>query len=156
MEVAAVTNIISREPADVYHAKANEYLSSHQLGDFRKCPLLYHRKKLGRIEEEERPAYTVGRAAHTLILEGLDRFEEDFAVGGPINPKTGQPFGANTKTWAEWAEAIGKPVLTDAQFDVVARMNESVRTHAVAMGLLADGEARRTRRTGVAVLVANG
>ena len=60
--------------------------------------------------------------------------------GGPINPKTGQPFGANTKTWAEWAEAVGKPVLTDTQLDVVARMNESVRTHEVAMSLLEHGE----------------
>ena len=30
-------------------------------------------------------------------------------------------------------------MLTDAQFDLVARMNEAVRTHEVAMGLLADG-----------------
>lgn len=129
-----------REPAEVYHEKAKEYLSSHQLADFRKCPLLYHRKRLGHIVEEERPAYTVGRAAHTLILEGLDRFEEDFAVGGPINPKTGQPFGANTKAWAEWTEAIGKPVLTDAQAEMVTRMNESVRMHPIAMELLAAGQ----------------
>lgn len=140
MIAAENATLLIREPADVYHAKANEYLSSHQLGDFRKCPLLYHRKKLGHIADEDRPAYTIGRATHTLILEGLDRFEEDFAVGGPVNPKTGQPFGASTKAWAEWAETIGKPVLTDAQFELIARMNESVRTHAVAMGLLAEGE----------------
>ena len=102
MIAAENTTFLIREPAEVYHEKAKDYLSSYQLGDFRKCPLLYHRKRLGNIVEEERPAYTVGRAAHTLILEGLDRFEEDFAVGGPINPKTGQPFGANTKTWSEW------------------------------------------------------
>ncbi len=134
-------SFLIHEPADVYHAKAKDHLSSHQLADFRKCPLLYHRKRNGHIAEEDRPAYTIGRAAHTLILEGLDRFEEDFAVGGPVNPKTGQPFGSNTKTWAEWADAIGKPVLSDPQFDLVARMNESVRMHAVAMGLLEYGQA---------------
>lgn len=147
MSVAEFTSAIGHEPADEYHAKAKEYLSSHQLGDFRKCPLLYHRKRLGHLADEDRPAYTLGRAAHTLILEGLDRFEEDFAVGGPINPKTGQPFGAGTKAWAEWAEAIGKPVLSDVQFDTVARMNESVRTHQVAMSLLAEGEAECVVRT---------
>lgn len=140
MPVAEPASFLLREPAEVYHAKAKDYLSSHQLADFRKCPLLYRRKRLGHITEEERPAYLVGRAAHTLILEGLDRFEEDFAVGGPVNPKTGRPFGAGTKAWAEWAGASRKPVLTDAQFEVVARMNESVRTHPVAMGLLDQGE----------------
>lgn len=141
MVVAEQKKIVTHEPADVYHAKSKEYLSSHQLADFRKCPLLYHRKKLGHIAEEERPAYLVGRAAHTLILEGLDRFEADFVVGGPINPKTGAMFGTSTKAWSEWAEAQGKPVLSDAQFDVIARMNEAVRTHPIAKDLLDDGEA---------------
>ena len=141
MTVAECKSVLTHEPSDVYHAKAKEYLTSHQLGDFRKCPLLYHRKKLGHIADEDRPAYMVGRAAHTLILEGLDQFEADFAVGGPINPKTGATFGPSTKAWAEWAEAQAKPVLTENQFDLVARMNESVRTHPVAMSLLAEGEA---------------
>ena len=90
-----------REHADEYHAKSRDYLSSHQLAEFRRCPQLYHRRKLGLIEDVDRPAYLLGRAAHVLILEGLDAFDATFAVGGPINPKTDQPFGANTKTWAE-------------------------------------------------------
>ena len=36
-----------REPAEEYHAKAKEYLSSHQLGDFRKCPCCIGRKSWG-------------------------------------------------------------------------------------------------------------
>ena len=36
--------------------KAGEYLSSHLLGDFRKCPLLYHRKRCGLLADEDRPA----------------------------------------------------------------------------------------------------
>jgi hypothetical protein len=141
MPVAEHRTVVTHEPAEEYHARAKEYLTSHQLGDFRKCPLFYHRKKHGHIADEDRPAYLVGRAAHTLILEGLDRFEAEFAVGGPINPKTGAAFGTGTKAWSEWAEAQGKPVLTETQFDLVARMNESVRTHPAAMELLAEGVA---------------
>ena len=59
---------IIQEPAEVYHATAKDYLSSHQLADFRKSPLLYNRKKQGLVPDEDRPAYVVGRAAHTLIL----------------------------------------------------------------------------------------
>ena len=81
------TQFLICEPADVYHAKASENLSSHQLGDFRKCPQLYHQKKLGIVQDEDRPAYVVGRAVHTLALEGQARFHEEYAVSGPINPK---------------------------------------------------------------------
>ncbi len=55
-----------REPAEVYHSNAADFLSSHALADFRKCPLLYHRKRCGLIPDEDRPAYLVGRAAHTV------------------------------------------------------------------------------------------
>jgi RecB family exonuclease len=48
-------------------------LSSHLLADFRRCPLLYYRKRLGLVPDEDRPAYLLGHAAHTLILERLKR-----------------------------------------------------------------------------------
>ncbi|MFM2011245.1 MAG: hypothetical protein RLZZ396_29, partial [Planctomycetota bacterium] len=38
-------SFLIHESADLYHAKAKHYLSSHQLADFRKCPQLYYRKK---------------------------------------------------------------------------------------------------------------
>jgi hypothetical protein len=87
-------SFLIHESAEEYHAKAKHYLSSHQLADFRKCPQLYYRKKTQPRTQEESPAYLVGRAAHVLILEGFERFREDFAVGGPINARTGQPIGA--------------------------------------------------------------
>jgi hypothetical protein len=130
-----------REPADEYHAQSRDYLSSHQLAEFRRCPELYHRRKLGLLEDVDRPAYVLGRAAHVLILEGLDAFDTAFAVGGPVNPKTGQPFGANTKTWAEWADAQGKDVLSTDQFDVISRMTQAGQMHPLATTLLAEGTA---------------
>jgi hypothetical protein len=132
-------SFVIHESADEYHAKAKHYLSSHQLADFRKCPQLYYRKRNQPPVQDESPAYLVGRAAHVLILEGLDRFREDFAVGGPINPRTGQPFGPGTKAWAEWSDRVGKPVLSASQFEIVERMRESVATHDAAVNLLLDG-----------------
>jgi hypothetical protein len=139
--MSAVENatFLIREPADVYHAKACDYLSSHQLAEFRRCPVLYQRRQLGLLEDMDRPAYLLGRAAHTLILEGLDVFDETFAVGGPINPRTGQPFGSGTKAWSEWADMQAKQVLSNEQFDTISRMNQAVQTHPVAMTLLAEG-----------------
>jgi hypothetical protein len=134
-------DVILREPAETYHALAKQFLSSHQLGEFRRCPLMYRKRKLGLIEDEDRPAFIVGRALHTLVLEGRDKFEAEYAVGGPVNPKTGELFGSTTKAWAEWAAAQGKPVLTVAQFDLVENMAEGVRANPIAVDLLSEGVA---------------
>jgi len=138
---ALVDNLsfLIQEPADVYHAKRPKYLSSHQLAEFRRNPLLYHKKQLGLVKDEDRPAFLLGRAAHTLILEGREAYEREFAVGGPINPKTGEPFGSRTKAFLEWADAQGKPVLTDDQVLLVENLNAAVHAHEHAAALLADG-----------------
>ena len=139
--------ILIHEPAEVYHAQADTYLSSHQLAEFRRNPALYHKKQLGLIKDEDRPAYVLGRAAHVRILEGREVYERQYAFGGPVNPKTGQPFGSRTKAFQEWAEAQGKPVLDDDQAALVENMNASVWAHDEAAGLLADGVPEGVVRT---------
>lgn len=141
------TSFLIRESADEYHARSADHLSSHALADFRKCPQLFHQKKLGLITEEDRPAYLVGRAIHTLALEGEKRFQADYAIGGPINEKTGQPYGANTKAFAEWAAQLGRPVLTYDQYALVDAMAANVRAHELAGRLLADGVPEGVVRT---------
>ena len=64
-------NILQDEPAEAYHAKAKENLSSHQLIEFMTCPFLYQKRRAGLIEEKEPSAFLIGRAAHTRILEGI-------------------------------------------------------------------------------------
>jgi len=130
-----------REPADLYHAKSKDFLTAHALNEFRRCPLLYRKKELGLVPERDTTAYLIGRAAHALILEGRARYEGEFAVGGPINPRTGQPFGSNTKAFAEWAEQQNKPVLSDSQAAIVEQMAAAVKEHAIACEVLAEGVA---------------
>jgi len=138
---ATLDRTLIREPAEVYHARADEYLSSHRLADFRRCPLLFRRKELGLIPRRDSHAFLVGRAAHVLILEGRERYEAEFAVGGPINPKTGLPFGSATKAFAEWSERTGKAALADADAALVEQMAASVREHVFARELLESGVA---------------
>jgi hypothetical protein len=146
MQATIKSSVLIEEPAEVYHARSGEYLSSHALADFRRCPLLFQQKRLGLISDEDRPAYLVGRAVHTLALEGDAAFDVEYAVGGPINPKTGQPFGAGTKAFAEWAKAQQRTVLTDAHYALVTAMANSVRHHSLAADLLASGVAERVVR----------
>lgn len=141
-----ILDALIREPADVYHARSAEHVTAHRLADFRRCPLLFHKKEQGLIAERDSTAYLIGRAAHVLILEGRDRYEAEYAVGGPINPKTGQPFGSATKAFAEWADRIGKPVLSDDQAALIEQMRASVKQHLFAAELLIDGVAERVAR----------
>lgn len=130
-----------REDESAYRAKAGEFLTSHLLGDFRKCPQLYQKRKLGLLPDEDRPAYQLGRAAHCRILEGSDRYAENFAVGGPINPNTSKPFGSGTKAFAEWAEKQGKPVLTQDQADLIENLAAGVAINEHAVDLIMNGVA---------------
>lgn len=139
-------NALSAEPADEYHAKAAEFLSSHQLLDFMRCPWLHFKKRSGLIVEQESPAYMIGRAAHCRILEGRDVYESSFALGGPVNPKTGRPFGANTKTFSEWADAQGKPVLSHDHIDLIENMASGVSMNDEAVDLLLYGRAEGVAR----------
>ncbi|MCC7409984.1 MAG: PD-(D/E)XK nuclease-like domain-containing protein [Phycisphaeraceae bacterium] len=135
------------EPDAAYREQAKSRLTSHELAEFRRDPYLYHKKKLGLVTDEDRPAYLVGRAAHVLILEGQERFQEEYAVGGPVNSRTGEPFGRYTKTFEEWAAAQGKPVLTHDDVALIQKLSESVRSHALAKELLASGAAESVVRT---------
>ena len=135
------------EPEQVYHARRGEYLSSHLLADFRKSPLLYHKRVDGLIEDKDSSAYLLGRAAHVRILEGNEKYESAFAFGGPVNPRTGRPFGSNTKAFTEWADEQGKPVLTESQSDLVSRLAEGVSMNPSATQLLLDGQAEGVVRS---------
>ena len=140
-------SFLIRESADAYHAQAGEYLSSHQLADFRRNPLLFHKKQRGLIKDEDRPAYLIGRAAHTLILEGRDAYESEYAVGGPINPKAGAPYGHRTKKYREWADTQGKRGLADEQAALIEEVNAAVHAHQHASELLGNGVAEGVVRS---------
>ncbi|MDA9858963.1 PD-(D/E)XK nuclease-like domain-containing protein [Rubripirellula sp.] len=141
-----VVDSLIQEPAAEYHAQSGRNLSSHLLARFRESPLLYHRTVAGEVDEIDRAAYLLGQAAHALILEGRAAYERQFAVGGPVNPKTGQTYGANTKAFQVWADSQGKPVLTDAQASLVEQLSHAVLLHPIAERLLDDGVAEGVLR----------
>jgi len=140
-------NVLATEGSEEYHAMAGVHLSSHQLLDFMACPWLYRKKQLGLIEDTDTPAMLLGRATHTRILEGSDTYKTSYAFGGPINPSTQKPFGANTKKFAEWVEAQGKPVLSNDQSELIEKMASGVAMNSEAIDLLLYGRAEGVVRT---------
>jgi hypothetical protein len=49
MQLIKDTTFLIHELATKYHEQAAQNLSSHQLANFRKSPLLYQRKRLGLV-----------------------------------------------------------------------------------------------------------
>lgn len=141
MDLNIDLDILEAEPAEAYHAKADRFLSSHQLLDFMKCPWLHRKKRVGLIGETDSATYLIGRAAHVRVLEGRQTYQATFAQGGPINPQTGKPYGANTQAFRAWAEAQGRPVLSHDQVDLVEQMASGVAMNSEALDLLLDGRA---------------
>ena len=136
-----ITSCVVQEDEKLYHRRAEENLSSHQLKDFRKCPAFHHRKREGLVSEPDRPAFLVGRAVHCLAIEGSAEYARRFMAGGPINEKTGKPYGAGTKAHAEWARQQTREVLTEDQAGPVESMAEAVRAHDLASRLFTGGVA---------------
>lgn len=134
------------EPHEAYHARRSSHMSSHALADFRKSPLLFRKKRSGLIPQVTSDAYTVGGAAHCLILEGDRAFESRYHVGGPINPKTDRPYGSETKAYKEWAARQTKEVLSDDQYALCVQMRAGVRANPEAVRLLAEGQAEAVVR----------
>lgn len=135
-----------------YDADRPNYLSSHKLIDFIKCPQLYYRTHVTRdMPSGDSDAFRIGRAAHCLILEGHDAFKRSFAVGGPINPKTNKHFGSNTKAFHEWVEeqnAEGRDFITDDENLLIQEMHAGVLNNEMAFNLLGlDSAAELTVRT---------
>lgn len=138
------------EDDETYHSrsKSGEVLSSHMLLDFKASPKFYRKKTTGAIIEKPRTAYTFGRACHKLILEGKDEFDKQYLVSdGPVNKKTGQPYGSTTKAYLEWKHLQYKEIISIADYGELAKMNLCVQSNEVAKELLSSGVAEAVVRT---------
>jgi len=130
-------------PSEEYHkaTKDVEYISSHRLSIFRRCPLEYHKHITGEIPEGDTTTFRQGRMAHTLVLEGAEKFSEEYLVAsGPVNPKTDAPFGPTSKAYLDWAAAQAKPIVSPDEFAVFGKMSTAVRAHDKAKELLMNSD----------------
>lgn len=130
---------------EAYHAAAarGERISFHSLMDFVRNGKEYHDRVTGALppKEETREMF-FGSAAHKLILEGREAFADEYKVAdGPVNPRTGAPYGRETKAFAEWAAQQDKAIVSTEEAAQILKMEKAVRSHEVAAQLLAHGEA---------------
>jgi len=128
-----------KEPEDIYHSRAGEYLSSHLLIAFAKYPILYRAMITREYVRPDTEYYAFGRALHCLVLEGHEVFTSRYIADSPINPATGKPFGVATKKYEVWADEqreIGHEPIAATQIELVWTMAENVLQHKEASFLL--------------------
>lgn len=145
-----VMDFLIFEDEEIYHSqsKSGKVLSSHMLMTFVESPKLYQKKITGAIAERPRSAFSFGSAAHKLILEGREAFDKEFVVSdGPINEKTGQPYGSTTKAYLEWKYSQDCEIISIADYAEICKLNYSVENHTVAKDLLSTGVAEAVVRT---------
>lgn len=94
-----------------------------------------------RPEQPERPHFSIGRAAHHLLLQGRKGFDDEFVV----RPEQWADWRSkDARTWRETMIAQGKTVITLGELDQIAGMAGSLgRDPLVRAGIL-DGLVERT------------
>lgn len=124
-----------------YEKPYSEYLSSSQLKRYAVSPKAF-KFALENSTEEKSDALRFGSLFHDLMgclakhdgawLQGSEEWRKDLAIfEPPFNSKTGAPFGATTKAYAEayenfLAENQGKQIIGVAEEDLIYSMGESL------------------------------
>lgn len=136
-------------PIREYHNKAysGQAMSAGMLKEFRKCPSHYHLLVTGQGARPDSDAFRLGRAIHTLVLEGEAEFRHAYVIGGPINDRTGKAYSPSSKAYADWLEESGfdkSAVLNSDEAELALRIRNAVLAHPEAARILAQGWPERT------------
>jgi hypothetical protein len=131
--------IIYDESHDAYHA--NPAIGSTLAKLARQSLRLFDDVRSGLAPREDKPSFQVGRLIHMRVLEP-ERYAEQVVTCGPINPKTGNPYGRDTKAFADWQAENPHKIVVEQWIDTLcARMPEW------AAEILSDGKPEVTVRT---------
>lgn len=120
-------------PADQYHA--HSAVGHSGLVRIMRSPA--HYKEWADNPPEPTPAMVFGTAFHTALLEP-DRFSQSYVEAPKFDRRTKEGKAA-AEAWE--AEHAGKTALTAEQMNAIEQMVASVKQHAGAAGLLANGMA---------------
>lgn len=94
-----------------------------------------------REEPDERPHFTVGRAAHHLLLQGRKGFDAEY-VTRPEKWKDWRTDAA--KEWKAEQIKAGLTIITDGELDAIAGMARSLSAHPLVKAGILDGQVERS------------
>lgn len=115
--------------------KAIDAVNNSRLSRLNKCPAN------ALVEQEETPSLALGRAVHTLVLEGDDKFLEEFAIAPECNKRTNE---GKAILAAFQGKNLNKSILDRDDFTVAKDIREAVLTHPFAKKILSEGKPELT------------
>ena len=132
-------DFLVHESEEAFRASGAEYLDGKQLDDFRRDAFVFHQRQRGHLPHDEPHDAHIERAAAVRILCGRDALDDEYAIGGPVDSRTGQPCGKYSREYEQWASEQSKPILGPDEANLVEHVARSVASHDAACDLLADG-----------------
>lgn len=95
----------------------------------------HYRYAMDNPSDDSSPSKEFGTASHEFLFEPERAIAR--IVPAPINERTGNPFGRDTKAWAEYAAAHqGGLILTEDEIVRIRAMMEALTTHESVAPLL--------------------
>lgn len=92
-------------------------------------------------EPQDRPHFSLGRAAHHLLFLGRKGFDDEFAT----RPDCWNDWRTKeAKLWREDALARGMTVITDGELDQITGMARSLKEHPMVKAGILDGYVERS------------
>jgi len=94
-----------------------------------------------REEEDERPHFTLGRAAHHLLLQGRKGFDEEYVT----RPEKWKDWRTDaSKEWKAEQLKAGLTIITDGELENIAGMARSLAAHPLIKAGILDGQVERS------------
>lgn len=94
-----------------------------------------------RVEEDDRPHFSLGRAAHHLLFLGRKGFDDEFVVR-PSKWKDWRT--AEAKEWKAEQIKAGLTIITDGELEAIAGMARSLAAHPMVKAGILDGAVERS------------
>lgn len=101
------------ESYESYCHRARKLITPRDFVTFLRCPLEFKLQKEGLMPKPRSNMSAIRRGVMLHALDLQDRFDAEFAIGGPINEKTGKPFGVDTKAYSLWLAEQNKMFALD-------------------------------------------
>ena len=115
--------------------KAIDAINNSRLTRLNKCPAA------ALVAQEETPSLLLGRAVHTLVLEGDEVFQKEFAIAPECNKRTNE----GKAIWAGFqADNLDKQILSMDDGGQVEAIRNAVFAHPFAKKILSEGTAEQT------------
>ncbi|MDO9471927.1 MAG: PD-(D/E)XK nuclease-like domain-containing protein [Caulobacter sp.] len=93
------------------------------------------------VDDDERPHFSLGRAAHHLLFLGRKGFDQEFATR-PAKWKDWRT--AEAKEWRAEQIKAGMTIITDHELELIAGMARSLAEHPMVKSGILDGDVERS------------